>query len=86
MELLFPVFGDDFKDTVRAGMFLDVGNVFDLAGGEEEIEWDLFRASTGLMLSWYSPVGALSFSLGYPLKEEEGDKTRSLQFRIGSGF
>jgi outer membrane protein insertion porin family len=85
MELLFPVFGDDFKDTVRAGMFLDAGNVFDLAG-EEEIEWDLFRASTGLMLSWYSPVGALSFSLGYPLKEKEGDKTRSLQFRIGSGF
>ncbi|MES9969216.1 MAG: outer membrane protein assembly factor BamA, partial [Candidatus Thiodiazotropha sp.] len=32
MELLFPAFGDDFKDTVRAGLFVDVGNVFDLAG------------------------------------------------------
>ncbi|MCU7926480.1 MAG: outer membrane protein assembly factor BamA [Candidatus Thiodiazotropha sp. (ex Dulcina madagascariensis)] len=85
MELLFPAFGDDFKDTVRAGLFVDVGNVFDLAGGEK-IEWDRFRASTGLMLSWFSPVGALSFSLGYPLKEEEGDKTKSLQFRIGGGF
>ena len=85
MELLFPIFGDDFKDTVRAGLFLDAGNVFDLAGGDG-IAWDGFRASTGLMLSWFSPVGALSFSLGYPLKEEEGDDTRSLQFRIGSGF
>jgi outer membrane protein insertion porin family len=85
MELLFPVFGDDFKDTVRAGLFLDVGNVFDLAN-DDDIEWDKFRASSGLMLSWFSPVGALSFSWGYPLKEEEDDKTKSLQFRIGSGF
>ncbi|MES9847571.1 MAG: BamA/TamA family outer membrane protein, partial [Candidatus Thiodiazotropha sp.] len=85
MELLFPAFGDDFKDTVRAGFFVDVGNVFDLAG-DEKVEWDLFRASTGLMLSWFSPVGALSFSWGYPIKEEEGDDIKNLQFRIGSGF
>ncbi|MCU7943348.1 MAG: outer membrane protein assembly factor BamA [Candidatus Thiodiazotropha sp. (ex Cardiolucina cf. quadrata)] len=85
MELLFPAFGDDFKDTVRAGLFVDVGNVFDLAG-DEKVEWDLFRASTGLMLSWFSPVGALSFSWGYPIKEEEGDDIKNLQFRIGSGF
>ncbi|MCU7815167.1 MAG: outer membrane protein assembly factor BamA [Candidatus Thiodiazotropha sp. (ex Rostrolucina anterorostrata)] len=85
MELLFPAFGDDFKDTVRAGLFVDVGNVFDLAGGDK-IEWEGFRASTGLMLSWFSPVGALSFSWGYPLKEEEGDDIKNLQFRIGGGF
>ncbi|MEW8431496.1 MAG: outer membrane protein assembly factor BamA, partial [gamma proteobacterium symbiont of Ctena orbiculata] len=84
MELLFPAFGDEFKDTVRAGFFVDVGNVFDLEGGEE-VEWDLFRASTGLMLSWFSPVGALSFSWGYPIKEEEGDDIKNLQFRIGGG-
>jgi outer membrane protein insertion porin family len=85
MELLFPAFGDEFKDTVRAGFFVDVGNVFDLAG-DEEIAWDRFRASTGLMLSWFSPVGALSFSWGYPIKEEEGDNIKNLQFRIGGGF
>ncbi len=85
MELLFPAFGDEFKDTVRAGLFVDVGNVFDLAG-DDNIEWDLFRASTGLMLSWFSPVGALSFSWGYPLKEEEGDDIKNLQFRIGGAF
>ncbi len=85
MEILFPMFGDDFKDTVRGGWFVDAGNVFDLAGNED-ITWDGFRASTGLMLSWFSPVGALSFSLGYPLKKEENDDTKTLQFRIGSGF
>jgi outer membrane protein insertion porin family len=82
MEILFPMF-DDFKDTVRGGVFVDVGNIFDLAGDEKV---DEFRASTGLMLSWFSPVGALSFSLGYPLNEKEEDKVRALQFRIGGSF
>jgi len=85
MELLFPVLGEDFKDTVRAGWFLDAGNVFDVEAGQS-IEWDEIRVSTGLMLSWYSPVGALSFSLGYPLVEKDGDSTESFQFRIGGGF
>jgi outer membrane protein insertion porin family len=85
MELQFPVFGEDFKDTVRAGWFLDAGNVFDLEGGEK-VKWDQIRVSTGLMLSWYSPVGALSFSMGYPVVEEEGDETEKFQFRIGGGF
>jgi outer membrane protein insertion porin family len=85
MELLFPAFGEDFKDTVRAGWFLDAGNVFDVESGQN-IEWDQIRVSTGLMLSWYSPVGALSFSLGYPLIEEDSDETEKFQFRIGGGF
>lgn len=85
MELLFPAFGEDFKDTVRVGWFVDAGNVFDIEGGEK-VEWDQIRVSTGLMLSWYSPVGALSFSLGYPVVEEEGDESENFQFRIGGGF
>ncbi|MEJ2590399.1 MAG: outer membrane protein assembly factor BamA, partial [Candidatus Thiodiazotropha sp.] len=85
MELSFPAFGEDFKDTVRVGLFLDAGNVFDLAGGES-ISWDGVRVSTGLMLSWYSPVGALSFSMGYPIIEKDGDSTENFQFRIGGGF
>jgi outer membrane protein insertion porin family len=85
IELLFPAFGEDFKDTVRAGLFLDAGNVFDLEGGES-FEWDQIRVSTGLMLSWFSPVGALSFSLGYPIVEEEGDSPEKFQFRIGGSF
>jgi outer membrane protein insertion porin family len=85
MELLFPAFGEDFKDTVRAGWFIDAGNVFDIEAGQDP-KWDQIRVSTGLMLSWYSPIGALSFSLGYPLVEEDGDESEKFQFRIGGGF
>jgi outer membrane protein insertion porin family len=85
MELLFPAFGEDFKDTVRAGWYIDAGNVFDIEAGQD-VEWDQIRVSTGLMLSWYSPIGALSFSIGYPVVEKDGDETEQFQFRIGGGF
>jgi outer membrane protein insertion porin family len=85
MELLFPPPGGDFADTMRFGVFLDVGNVFDLAGGGE-IDTDEFRASSGVMLSWMSPVGPLSFSVGYPIKSEDDDEREIFQFNIGAGF
>ncbi len=85
MELLFPPPGDTFRDSMRFGLFLDAGNVFDLSGGED-IATDEFRVSAGAMLSWMSPVGPLSFSVGYPLKDKEGDETEIFQFNIGAGF
>ncbi len=85
MELLFPPPGDTFRDSMRLGLFLDAGNVFDLSDGGD-IDTDEFRASTGVMLSWMSPVGPLSFSLGYPLKSRDEDKLELFQFSIGAGF
>jgi outer membrane protein insertion porin family len=84
MELLFPPPGD-LGDSMRFGLFLDAGNVFDLKE-ENEIDLDLFRASGGVMLSWMSPIGPLSFSFGYPLKKEPGDQREVFQFNIGAGF
>ena len=85
MELLFPPPGGGFENTMRFGLFLDAGNVFDLTG-DEGINTDQFRASTGVMLSWMSPIGPLSFSVGYPIKSEDGDETEIFQFNIGTGF
>jgi outer membrane protein insertion porin family len=84
-ELLFPPPGGGFENTMRFGVFLDAGNVFDLAGGQD-IDWDEIRASTGVMLSWMSPIGPLTFSVGYPIKEGDDDETEIFQFSIGAGF
>ena len=64
---------------------MSYGETLTIEGGED-FEWDQIRVSTGLMLSWYSPVGALSFSLGYPIVEKEGDSSEKFQFRIGGSF
>ncbi len=85
MELLFPPPGGSFENTMRFGMFLDAGNVFDLTG-DQGIDTDEFRASTGVMLSWMSPIGPLSFSVGYPIKSTDEDEREIFQFNIGAGF
>jgi outer membrane protein insertion porin family len=85
MELLFPPPGGGFENTMRFGVFLDAGNVFDLSGGQD-IDWDEIRASTGGMLSWMSPIGPLTFSIGYPIKEGDDDEKEIFQFSIGAGF
>jgi len=44
------------------------------------------RASAGVGLSWFSPVGPLKLSFGQPIKKQDGDETESFQFQIGSSF
>jgi len=44
------------------------------------------RASAGVGLSWFSPVGPLKLSFGQPIKKKDGDETESFQFQIGSSF
>ena len=63
--------------------FLDAGQVW---GQDEKFSLSDLRYSTGLAFSWSSPVGPLKFSLGWPLKSEEGDKTQKFQFQLGSVF
>lgn len=85
MELLFPPPGNSFDSTMRWGLFVDAGNVFDLTNGSK-ISADEIRASTGVMMSWISPVGPLQFSFAYPFKEQPGDEHELFQFSIGIGF
>ncbi|APV52113.1 outer membrane protein assembly factor BamA [Betaproteobacteria bacterium GR16-43] len=82
MELLFPMPGNKEKN-VRLGVFMDVGNVW---GEFQKVTFDSLRASAGLAVSWDSPVGPLRFSIGTPLKKEEGDKVERFQFQLGRVF
>jgi len=44
------------------------------------------RYSTGLGISWISPVGPLKLSLGYPLNSQSFDRVQRFQFQLGTGF
>jgi len=81
-ELILPVAGTGNDRTFRWFMFLDGGNVFP-AGQFDASE---FRYSTGLGLTWLSPIGPMKFSLGYPLNSKPEDREQRLQFQIGTGF
>jgi outer membrane protein insertion porin family len=81
-EALFPMPGYKEKN-VRLGVFLDVGNVW---GPGDKIQLKDLRASTGLAVSWDSPVGPLRFSFGAPLKSKTDDKIERFQFQLGKIF
>lgn len=83
IELGFPVPGTGADRTLRLFTFLDAGNVY--AEGVAPSLGEL-RYSSGLGLSWISPIGPLKVSLGFPLRKKEGDETQRFQFQIGTAF
>jgi outer membrane protein insertion porin family len=90
-ELFFPVpFLKDSKQW-RLSAFLDAGSVWGehnggFADGCDNTASDCLRYSTGLGVSWYSPFGPIKIVLAKPLNEQDGDRTETLQFQLGSQF
>ena len=82
LEILFPMPGYKEKN-VRLGAFVDAGNVW---GPGDRMRWADIRASTGLAVSWDSPVGPLRFSFGFPIKKQPDDKIERFQFQLGKIF
>lgn len=83
-ELIAPFPGAGNDRTLRMYGFVDAGNVFEnsykLSGTEG------LRASTGIGISWISPVGPLRIAYALPLRKQDGDKIERLQFQIGTSF
>jgi outer membrane protein insertion porin family len=61
--------------------FVDVGNVY----GENESTASDMRASTGIGLSWISPLGPLRLAWA-SRSVKTGDRIQKLQFQIGTSF
>lgn len=82
-EFLFPMPGTGNDRSIRLFLYADAGNVWDQAA---DMDLSSLRASTGLGLSWMSPVGPLKLSWGRPLRSFAGDRIQELQFQIGTAF
>ncbi len=83
-ELLAPFPGAGNDRTLRMYAFVDVGSVSGPDAANENAS--SLRASTGVGISWISPVGPLRLAIARPLKQFEGDKIQSMQFQIGTSF
>jgi outer membrane protein insertion porin family len=82
-ELVAPFPGAGNDRTLRMFGFIDVGNVF---GEKERYNFTDMRASTGVGISWISPVGPLRIAIATPLRKKPGDRIERLQFQIGTSF
>jgi outer membrane protein insertion porin family len=82
-ELYVPFPGSGNDRTLRIFGYVDAGNVW---GENQSIELASLRASTGLGLSWISPIGPLKISYGTPIRKQPEDRIQRLQFQIGTAF
>ena len=87
-ELLWGI--PSMEKSIRLGWFFDAGQVWASSSQtsldpRQNID-DGLRYSTGLSFAWISPMGPLKFSYAYPLNDQQGDKTESFQFQLGTNF
>jgi outer membrane protein insertion porin family len=83
VEVQAPLPGAGNDRSLRIFGFVDAGNVF--AENQKYSTKDI-RASTGVGLSWVSPVGPLRLAFAKPIRKQAGDKIQKLQFQIGTTF
>jgi outer membrane protein insertion porin family len=82
-ELMTPFPGAGNDRTLRLFAFVDAGALY---GDGEKISASALRYSTGIGLSWISPLGPLRFAWAVPLRKRPGDRIQRLQFQIGTSF
>jgi len=91
-EFIFPTPFVGDKSGWRTLVFVDAGNVFstDCKSGQENcsdgIDLGDLRYSTGLGLSWLTPIGPLSIAIAMPLNDGPDDDTEIFQFALGQTF
>ena len=84
IEILFPMPGMRNDRTVRLSAFLDGGTVWGPDGVKPELEG--MRYSTGIAVTWISPMGPLKVSVAQPINNHPGDNLQRFQFQFGQQF
>ena len=82
-ELQMPFPGGGTDRSLRWFGFVDGGQVYQ---EDQKIRASELRFSTGLGVSWISPVGPLKLSYAKPLNAKPGDRLERFQFQMGTGF
>ncbi|NMG03829.1 outer membrane protein assembly factor BamA [Azoarcus taiwanensis] len=82
-EYYFPLPGSGMDRSFRMSVFVDGGYVW---GENDKLKLGDMRYSTGVGVSWSSPIGPLKFSVAQPLKKKSGDDTQRFQFQLGTVF
>jgi outer membrane protein insertion porin family len=75
-------FINDSKN-MRMSAFIDAGSVEEKAAN---LSFDEIRMSTGVAFSWLTPVGPLGIYAATPLIKKSSDKTKTVEFTLGTSF
>ena len=71
------------QENIRLSAFIDTGSVNEKIS---QFELDQLRSSTGIALSWLTPIGPIGFNAAYPILKKDSDSTESFSFELGTTF
>ena len=80
-ELIFKPPFELPVDNLRTAFYADFGAAFK---DYDSADFGDIKGSVGLSIKWISPFGGISISFSKPVNKEEGDKTESFQFNLGT--
>ena len=72
--------------NVDVRYFLDTANLWGVDYSSAVDQSNTIRASTGVVVDWFTPIGPLNFSLAQDISKADDDKTETFQFNIGTTF
>ncbi|MDC0390305.1 outer membrane protein assembly factor BamA [Candidatus Thioglobus sp.] len=82
-SIISPLSFINDSKNMRMSAFIDAGSVEEKASN---FSFDELRMSTGVAFSWLTPVGPLGIYAATPLIKKSADKTKSVEFTLGSSF
>ena len=68
------------------GLFLDFGNVWGVDYSDSIDDTNEIRSSTGINVSWLSPVGPMSMVISQNISKATTDEAQSFSFKLGTTF
>ena len=81
-DLQRPIFQNS-DNPIDLDLFTDIGTVFDNKV-EPSLSEESIRASAGFGFKFYTPIGPIGFSWGFPIAKETHDIERMFTFSIGN--
>ena len=72
--------------NVDVRYFLDTANLWAVDYSSAVDQSNTIRASTGVVVDWFTPIGPLNFSLAQDLSKADHDRTETFQFNLGTTF
>jgi len=73
-------------ENVDVRYFIDTANLWGVDYSDTVDQSNTIRASTGVVIDWFTPIGPLNFSLAQDLSKADDDKTETFQFSLGTTF
>ena len=66
--------------------FIDAANIWGVDYSDTVDQSNTLRASTGVVIDWFTPIGPLNVSFAQDLSKADDDKTEFFQFNLGTTF